>query len=298
MVVGSLRTVSGNLYSLFFVLGFWLANGSIVRGDYPTPGNPKSVAGRPILSAPIDPYMSAAEEQRIFDALQRPAGVQWVATSPEYLAKELATYFPCEVDVRALEDVGLEVSAELSLHSGDAASSLGANLLEILRRSDLTFVVKGGRVILTTVESAESEENLVARIYDVSPLVVFEKDGRKIAEFRGLMDAIQTTIEPSNWEILGGPFTLYPSIVRDRALLSMTASSVVHRTIQKYLDQLNFGPEVVVGDRLSFPVEQTGGLSVGSPATRGNLTWGGMGGQMSVRDSRWQVASDAVKAAR
>lgn len=264
-------------------IGF--AQSNILLADYPTPGNPKSVAGRPILSVPVDPYMSAAEEQRILDTLRRPAQLQWVNTSAEYLAKELSNFFPCDVEVRAFEDLGLEVTGTLGLHVDSGSTSMGAKLIELLRGDDLTFIIRGGRMMITTMESAQSEDNMVNRVYDVSPLVVVETDGRKMVEFHVLTESIRSVVDPGSWEVLGGPATIYPSIVRDRALLSISATSVMHLGIQKYLDQLNSGPAVLESEQLVISNPQTNGLSGGyfGPATY--KAFGGMGGQMSVPDS-------------
>ena len=129
---------------------FFALSGSNARGDYPTPGNPKSLPGRPILSVPVDPFMTPADEQRILLALARPARLQWQATSPAFLANELCAYFPTSVNRRALEDIGLEVDMEIGLEGDPGSLPLGANLEEMFEAADLAMTIRGGRLIITT----------------------------------------------------------------------------------------------------------------------------------------------------
>jgi hypothetical protein len=256
--------------------------GSNAQGDYPTPGNPKSLPGRPILSVPVDPFMTPADEQRILLALARPARLQWQATSPAFLAKELCSYFPASVNRRALEDIGLEVDMEIGLEGDSGSLSLGANLEEMFEAADLAMTIRGGRFIITTREDSLSESRLPTRIYDVTPLVVRQQGDHSVVYAQGLMDTIQATIEPGCWEALGGPSVMGLNVVRDRALLHISASTSMQLRIQSYLDRSNSGPSIDPSSSLFAPemtftgTWDTPSFHYGQPGSHG------MGGMMRI----------------
>jgi hypothetical protein len=260
---------------------------SSTLAEPPSLANPKSVAGQPILSVPVDPYMTADQEQRILDLLNKPAsGINWRSTTVEELADQISPIVPTFVNTRALEDEGLTRDMPLTIRGQGELEKLplGANLMHSLDENDLTFRISSGKLIITTKTDAESEDNLATRVYDVTPIVIIRNIGRQSStDFNTLMQSIQTIIEPNGWEALGGPSTIFPSTVRDRALLTISTTTVVHLQVQSYLSHLNAGPDTNADQDLkrSEPDWPYGKNQMYYNGMGG--MGGGMGGMMNIK---------------
>ncbi|MBM4094613.1 MAG: hypothetical protein FJ276_35185, partial [Planctomycetes bacterium] len=74
---------------------------------------------------------------------------------------------PTQIDVRALDDVGLTPDVPVTYQQRAVRLSDGLHLL--LRQLDLTWTIRHRHLVITTPE--ESENQLITKIYDVRNLV-------------------------------------------------------------------------------------------------------------------------------
>lgn len=146
---------------------------------------------------------------------------------------------PIHIDNRALEDVGLSTDTPVTMQLSGA--SLDYMLDVMCKRLDLTTVILGEVVIVTTPEEAESE--LKTLLYPVKDMVRYrpgtqtELSKRAVSgEFDHLIDAITSTVEPESWEELGGPGALAPYPYTDCLVVSQIGD--VHRKVAELLEQV------------------------------------------------------------
>lgn len=145
--------------------------------------------------------------------------------------------------------------------------SIGARLRQLCGSLDLAITIRGGQLVLQTVE--EAEWVLDRRIYDVTPLLgrepagAFRSDpdpsrgyssggamgyqardrfGRGSAsggKTQQLLDTIEATVSPETWEALGGPSTMQVFATGKRTWLVVTTTTEVHWQLQALLNRLN-----------------------------------------------------------
>lgn len=146
---------------------------------------------------------------------------------------------PIMIDNRALEDVGLSRDVPVTLHLSDA--SIDYMLHVMLKELDLTTIIIGEVVIVTTPEEAESE--LDTMLYPVKDLVRYnpftqsENSKRGVSlEFDDLIQAITTTVEAESWEELGGPGSLAPFPYADCLVVAQDRD--VHQKLAELLEQV------------------------------------------------------------
>ncbi len=219
----------------------------------PSMANPRSVPAGKIVSFPVDPFMTAEQEAKLFAMLERPQTVNWSETTLQQVADELASNFPIVVNKRALEVMGLTIDMPVSLPPSPHPLPLGTQLGTLLESVDLTYCISGGLIIITTTDDAEDPSKASIRIYDVTPIVLRKDlDGKTVTDFESLMDAIETAIAPDSWEALGGPATMSQQVVRDRAMLSIAQTTMTHLLVQSYLDQANQFVPTDPGDEIPW----------------------------------------------
>lgn len=188
----------------------------------------------------ISPFASQAEQ--VSQRLRQVKTTLTLADAPLGNAVAAISNFgriPMIIDKRALEDVGLSEDVPVTLHLTDA--SIDYMLEVMLKRLDLTTVIVGEVVVVTTPEEAESE--LVTQLYPVKDLVRYdpvtqrELTRRSVsAEFDILIEAITTTVEAESWEELGGPGSLAPFPYADCLVVSQLGD--VHRKVAELLEQV------------------------------------------------------------
>ena len=116
----------------------------------------------------------------------------WVATTYK---------IPVEVDIRALEDIGLDPDIPLTCrHSG--TRPLRAILSSTLSPLNLTFIVQNNALLITTKESGF--ENSVVAHYPLPTSIVNGQDIQRI------VDLIQSMIAPDTWDVVGGQGAIRP----------------------------------------------------------------------------------------
>ncbi len=116
----------------------------------------------------------AAEEEIIEKALLRPVTLELVEMPLNRVVEELARQLDVNVmmDHRALNNVGIDPATPVTCKVTNLP--LRFALVELLRPLELTWEIRGGTLLVTTPEEAET--HLTTRVYDVSSLLVSPPD--------------------------------------------------------------------------------------------------------------------------
>ena len=105
----------------------------------------------------------------------------------------------------------------------------------MLRKLSLTYLIKGGVLLITTPEEAENQ--LETKVYPVADLVLpAGASDETEADFDSLIDLMTSTIKPTTWDAVGGPGSIVPFANRMSIVLSQTQD--VHEEIENLLAQL------------------------------------------------------------
>jgi hypothetical protein len=169
------------------------------------------------------------------------------------------------IDRRALEEIGLTADVPVTIDVDEVSHR--TFLAQVLTDLDLTYLNRGELLVITTQEAAEAR--LLSRIYwlDATGL-----NGDPAA----LMKAIQATIHPSSWEMMGGPSVMVALESKNRPALLVSTTSEVHAEIGRLLKQLRentFGPTTATRQpppppaRRGFPPSPHGRTPASDPAS-------------------------------
>lgn len=180
-------------------------------------------------TAPIRVGDNPAHE-KLREALNHATSVDFVDTPlivvVDYL--EDAHHIEFEIDQRSLDDLGLGLDTPVTRELKNV--SLRSVLDLILHDLDLTYHVDSEVLIITSIEEAETQLELV--IYPVGDLLPLPKDGEYC--HRAFIDMIVTKASPTSWDEVGGPGSI--SGFRDSVVVLQTEEA--HRHIQELLDGL------------------------------------------------------------
>ncbi len=115
-----------------------------------------------------------AVEMRILEQLGEDTKMPFIDTPLEDVVAFLRDQhdIPIELDTRSMDDVGLSVDTPMTRNI--KGISLSSALQLLLRNLDMTYVVHGEVLLLTTVDAAPKYARL--RVYDVSKLVGDSQD--------------------------------------------------------------------------------------------------------------------------
>ncbi|MDZ4819418.1 MAG: hypothetical protein SGJ20_10645 [Planctomycetota bacterium] len=163
------------------------------------------------------------------------------------IAKQSKLQF--QIDRKGLEEMGQNEDVPVAVDISDV--SLGDALNSMLHPLDLDHYVKYGIVFITS--RTEMESRLDTRVYQLPDEDVEE-----------LIEAIQSTIDPTTWDVVGGNASLVPF----RKSLVITQTDQAHRQIAGLLEKLR-----PLYDQPPLP----GPKKPKQPASNGQ---GGMGGGM------------------
>lgn len=129
------------------------------------------------------------------------------------------TGIPILIDERALEEIGLSLDEPVNLSLNKVSTRSFLKLM--LRDLDLTYVIADEVMKITTMEAAD--ENLTTKVYSLPYHVAGHADDFKAA--------MQNSIVPDTWDILGGPSTA--TVVGSTLVIS--ATEVVHEKVARLI---------------------------------------------------------------
>lgn len=166
---------------------------------------------------------------------------------------------PIKLHVLGLEEIGL--SGDVPVYRMSVSGvTLRSALDTILRELDLRLTIRDEALLITTQQSAET--NLLTRIYWMDATGISN-------EFASIMGIIETTMEPDTWEALGGPSTMAPLVLKERAGLTVSATLDVHLQIEALFQVMRenhfgsdteFSVDVPEADSKESPGAMSGGM--------------------------------------
>lgn len=160
-------------------------------------------------------------EMKIREAMGKRTSVSFVELPLTEAAEHLGQAFDITIliDNRALEEIGLSAEEPADVKLRDV--SLRSILRLMLKDLDLTYMVKNEVLMITTIEAAEA--NLITRAYRLPHCMQGDPDSA--------IDAIQSTVFPDTWDVLGGPSTI-------RLVNSVLVISTTERVHEDAIDMM------------------------------------------------------------
>ncbi len=134
------------------------------------------------------------------------------------------------IDERSLDDIGMDKTTPIACHVSNIR--LRSVLRLVLRPLELTWDLRDGALLITTIEQAESK--LTAQSYEIADLIDGYRPttGRRSYGIRdsgcdAIAELLTGVIAPRSWNVFGGPGVI--GIFRDRLIVSQTPE--VHKQI-------------------------------------------------------------------
>lgn len=170
--------------------------------------------------------------ERIDAVLAKPVTMNFVDTPLRDIAQFIAdeTGLPITL-TKKIEDAGVQPDQPVTTSARNI--SLESFLNKMLADINLTIIVKNETLNITTIEDAQSPENMVTKVYPVADLVR-TPDGQY--DFDPLIDLITSTIEPDSWQDVGGPGSI--NGYYDAASLVFSQRRDIHQQIEALLTTL------------------------------------------------------------
>lgn len=186
---------------------------------------------------------------------------------------------PIQLDEPALDDAGLTRDEKVTISIQNV--SLRSALRLLLKRLQLTYVIRDEVLVITTPEEAESE--LVVCVYDVRDLIGARNDAKQL---KSIVDVIASCVAVETWAVNGKGAAEIKSL--PSGLLVVSQTQAVHeqigdllRAIRETLRQSNAaspaGESAAPNDDL-FGV----GSEMGRSGGYGRGGYGMEGGEMGV----------------
>ena len=186
----------------------------------------------------------ATAEQEIRAALERQVQLSFEESSLQTVTDQIEKVYKIniELDVRALNSVGIEPDVPVTRHLHDV--SLRSALRLILRELELTYMIQDEVLMITTPEEAEA--TLKHKFIDVSDLV-FRKHMRRPLlytpddaqpDFNTLIGIITTTVAPESWSEVGGPGFIIGVHVTDRYVLLVSHTEDMLELVEERLEEV------------------------------------------------------------
>lgn len=208
---------------------------------------PDSLDPRPLL-----PRTDESSRRKLLAALNRPASINCMEQPMREVVAGLGREYgiALAIDADHLEEAGVSINQPVTLHLDDV--SLRSLLRHLLHQSELALLDRGGSLVITTPEEAESHLHVVA--YPVLDLVWV--DG--VADFDSLIEMITADVSPNSWDFSGPAFM--PTL--DAGWLVIPQTAEVHEEIESLLHGLRTGiaqggePEVRMARELTPAAER------------------------------------------
>lgn len=202
---------------------------------------------RPASGLPAKLVFGLEENEAVEKALEQPVDIHCVDTPLEDLldALEKERHIPIWLDRKRLEEVG--VGGDTPVSADFKGVSLDTALRHILQSHAMCHEAVDG-VLLVSPEK-EARQQLITAVYPVADLVlppgvspdVFQPD------FAPLIEALQSSVDPTSWSSLGGPGQLMP--FPHAAALVVLQTSSNHRKVLQLLADLRRLPPAKIWPR-------------------------------------------------
>jgi hypothetical protein len=163
-----------------------------------------------------------------------------------------AQSIPIELDVKALEDAGIDLDTAITQYL--SGISLRSALPLLLDNLDLTYLIKNEVLLITTKQAAA--ERPTVRLYPLPWGIAAQPR----PDVQALVDLIHTTIHPSTWDVVGGFGSIRPVGECGETMLVVSQSQEAHWEVETLLRGLHQQALAEFGDpqspRAATPVSR------------------------------------------
>ncbi|NQT39911.1 MAG: hypothetical protein HQ581_20630 [Planctomycetes bacterium] len=184
------------------------------------------------------PVMLPYDDSPIFEKLASKTSIQAVDTALADVVAELADRHEMLIlfDRGEVEQVLGLIPEETPVTRDLSNLSLRSTLDLLLTPLEMTWVIRGEVLLLTTQEKADSVM-LSTRVYDVADLIARrDEEGRIVADYVSLEVVITAAVKPYSWEEVGGPGTVTGLTVRGAEILVVRQTFRAHEEITQLLE--------------------------------------------------------------
>lgn len=171
---------------------------------------------------------------------------------------------PIQIDLPALEDAGLTSEEPLTINLRNV--SLQSALRLMLKRKNLTYVIRDEVMIITTPEEAEAQ--FIACVYDVRDLIGRNQGNKNLT---ALVDTITSCVARETWAVNGKGAAEIKAL--QPGLLVIAQTQAVHEEIGKLLSLIRES------------MRQPNGEQAGEAGAMGRGGFGGGRGGYGMRGS-------------
>lgn len=218
---------------------------------------------------------SGREEQiqsKIETALRQPVTLRFVDTPLNDVMDQIAKEHSLDIILtKKLEDAGVSLDHPVTATANNI--SLESFLDRMLGDLNLTLMVQSESLLVTTIEDAQSPQNMNVSIYPVADLVDYFRlpanEGGSVAmDFDSLINIVTTTIEPDSWQDVGGPGSI--SGHENSRTLVISTRRDIHQKIAGMLNTIRRAKRLQSLSMPSLPISSTASPP-GSPSLSGPL---------------------------
>ncbi|MEK6237203.1 MAG: tetratricopeptide repeat protein, partial [Planctomycetales bacterium] len=181
-----------------------------------------------------DPATSQDSDAALRAALRRNVTVEFVENplSDVVLFLSEGVGAPVKLDVQALDDEGIPTDSPISMELSEIP--LRSALRLMLDPLNCTMIIRHDVLLITT--QTEADMDLTTRVYPVEELVSFVENGETLYDWDSLIDMLTSTVEPNNWDVVGGPGSIMPFPNAEALIVSTTDAT--HPQIENVLNAL------------------------------------------------------------
>lgn len=177
----------------------------------------------------IDWHQTTDEEFRILRFLRSRNEVVWHNSTIEDLARSINHFVPVVLHSNELDLLGVDPAAKIAGHS--PKGSVAAQLFATLAALELTFEIRHGCLLITSLDYAETAP--MVRCY---PLAA-SRPG-KSHDFDSLVFQLQAHIKPDSWLQSGGTSGMTVFERKDQWLLNVSAPLQTQLRVSAFLQHL------------------------------------------------------------
>jgi hypothetical protein len=191
-----------------------------------------------MLTVGVDP-VDVERARRIEEELKKPTQMEFVETPLQDIIDFLKNFHGVEIqlDKKALDEAG--VGTDTPITKNLKGISLRSALRLVLSELELTYMIRGGVLLITTQEQADSR--LYTVIYEVADLVTCRDDMDRLwDDYDTLVDLITSTVVPTTWDEVGGAGSIAPASFAGARVLVVTQNQEVQDQIIDLLRKLRY----------------------------------------------------------
>jgi hypothetical protein len=208
---------------------------SSLLAAYKSPAEKPQPSTEPVIvMSDHEAMCKSSAERKIDEALKSPTHFVFVDLPLDQVVEYLKEKHKIEIqiDKKALEDVNIGTNTPVTRNL--KGISLRSALRLMLKELGLTYVIKDEVLLITTPDEADNQ--LITKVLDVADLVMCrDKDGKLWDDYRPLIYAITSTVEPTTWEQVGGAGSIIGASVGTAKVLVVSQRQDVHEQIAPLL---------------------------------------------------------------